>query len=70
MSEVNAPELRNTTGQRSTSITINNNPTIHVDGNKPGDLEEKLEENNKRLLQRVKDLLDKRDDDERRSVYA
>lgn len=67
---VNAPELRSTTGQRSTTVIINNNPTIHVDGEKPGDLEEKLEENNRRLLQEVKDLLDKRDDDERRSVYA
>ena len=67
---VSAPELRSTTGQSSITVTINNNPTIHVDGDKPGDLEEKLEENNRRLLQEVKDLLDKRDDDERRSVYA
>lgn len=67
---VSAPELRSTTGQSSIAVTINNNPTIHVDGEKPGDLEEKLEENNRRLLQQVKDLLDKRDDDERRSVYA
>lgn len=67
---VSAPELKSTTGQRSVTVTINNNPTIHVDGDKPGDLEEKLEENNRRLLQQVKDLLDKRDDDERRSVYA
>lgn len=67
---INAPELKSTTGQSSITVTINNNPTIHVDGDKPGDLEEKLEENNRRLLQEVKDLLDKRDDDERRSVYA
>lgn len=67
---VSAPELRSTTGQSSITVTINNNPTIHVDGDKPGDLEEKLEENNRRLLEQVKDLLDKRDDDERRSVYA
>lgn len=67
---VSAPELRSTTGQSSITVIINNNPTIHVDGEKPGDLEEKLEENNRSLLQQVKDLLDKRDDDERRSVYA
>lgn len=67
---VSAPELRSTTGQRSVTVTINNNPTIHIDGDQPGDLEEKLEENNRRLLQQVKELLDKRDDDERRSVYA
>lgn len=67
---VSVPELRSGAGQSSITVTINNHPTIHVDGNKPGDLEEKLEENNRRLLQQVKDLLDKRDDDERRSVYA
>lgn len=67
---VSAPELRSATGQSSITVTINNNPVINVDGDKPGDLEEKLEENNRRLLQQVKDLLDKRDDDERRSVYA
>ncbi len=64
------PELRSGSGQKSISITINYNPVIHVDGGKPGDLEEKLEENNRRLLQQVKDMLDKRDDDTRRSVYA
>lgn len=67
---VGALELRSTAGKNSITVTINNNPTIHVDGDKPGDLEEKLEENNRRLLQQVKDLLDKRADDERRSVYA
>ncbi len=67
---VSAPELRSGAGQSSITVTINNNPVINVDGDKPGDLEEKLEENNRRLLQQVKDLLDKRDDDERRSVYA
>lgn len=67
---VSVPELRSGAGQRSVTVTINNNPTIYVDGDKPGDLEKKLEENNRRLLQQVKELLDKRDDDERRSVYA
>ena len=51
------------------NITITNSPVIHVDGEKPDDLEEKLEENNRRLLQEVEDLLDKKDDDERRSKY-
>ena len=41
----------------------------HVDGDKAGDLEEKLEENNRNLLQEVEDLLDKRNDDERRSRH-
>lgn len=70
VSGVNAPELGSGARQSSVTITINNNPTIQINGDKPGDLEEKLEENNRRLLQMVKDLLDKRDDDERRSVYA
>ena len=51
------------------SLTINNNPTVYVEGDKPGDLEEKLEENNRNLLQEVEDLLDKRSDDERRSRH-
>ena len=51
------------------SLTINNNPTVYVEGDKPGDLEEKLEENNRNLLQEVEDLLDKRNDDERRSRH-
>lgn len=63
------PELRIGTGRSSITVTINNKPTIHVDGGKPGDLEEKLEENNRCLLQKVKELFDKLNDDERRSVY-
>ena len=70
--EVEPPQVVSTAGQQGgtgTSVTINNSPTIHVNGDEPDDLEEKLEENNKRLLQEVEDLLDKRDDDERRSRY-
>ena len=59
-----------TNNDRTNHVEIHNSPTIVVNGDQPGDLEEKLEENNRRLLQQVKDLLDKRDDDERRSVYA
>lgn len=55
---------------QSNSIVITNSPTINVDGDKPTDLEKKLEESNKQLLQMVKDMLDKRKEDERRSVYA
>ncbi|MEY8517179.1 phage tail tape measure protein [Lachnospiraceae bacterium 29-84] len=51
------------------NITITNSPTIYVDSDKAGDLEEKLEENNRNLLQEVEDLLDKRSDDERRSRH-
>lgn len=68
--EVKAPEVVSGAGQGGgISLTINNNPTVYVEGDKPGDLEEKLEENNRNLLQEVEDLLDKRNDDERRSRH-
>ncbi|EOS40534.1 phage tail tape measure protein, TP901 family, core region [Lachnospiraceae bacterium M18-1] len=68
--EVRAPEvIRGTGSGSSTNITINNNPVINIDGDNPEDLEEKLEENNRRLLQQVGNLLDKKQDDERRSRY-
>lgn len=70
--EVQAPQVPYTAGQSGGggyTITINNNPNIYVQGDEPDDLEAKLEENNRRLLQEVEDLLDKKDDDERRSRY-
>jgi len=68
--EVKPPEVVSGAGQGGgNNITITNSPTIYVDGDKAGDLEEKLEENNRNLLQEVEDLLDKRNDDERRSRH-
>ena len=68
--EVKPPEVVSGAGQGGgNSVTINSNPTIYVDGDKAGDLEEKLEENNRNLLREVEDLLDKRSDDERRSRH-
>ena len=68
--EVKPPEVVNSAGQGGgNNIIITNSPTIYVDGDKEGDLEEKLEENNRNLLQEVEDLLDKRSDDERRSRH-
>ena len=68
--EVKPPEVVSGAGQGGgNNITITNSPTIYVDGDKAGDLEEKLEENNRNLLQEVEDLLDKRSDDERRSRH-
>ena len=52
------------------SITLHNNPTIYIDGNRPGDLEEKLQQNNESLLQMFADYLRQRQDDERRMGYA
>lgn len=69
--EVKAPEVVSGAGQQGggNSVTINSNPTIYVESDKPGDFEEKLEENNRNLLREVEDLLDKRSDDERRSRH-
>ena len=64
------PEVVSGAGQGGgNNITITNSPTIYVDSDKAGDFEEKLEENNRNLLQEVEDLLDKRNDDERRSRH-
>ena len=52
------------------SFTIQYSPTIHVDGNKPGDLEEKLKQNNESLLQMFKEYLRGQREDERRMGYA
>lgn len=69
--EVKPPEVVSGAGQQGggISLTVNSNPTIYVEGDKPDDLEEKLEENNRNLLREVEDLLDKRSDDERRSRH-
>ena len=68
--EVKPPEVVSGAGQGGgNNITITNSPTIYVDSEKAGDFEEKLEENNRNLLQEVEDLLDKRNDDERRSRH-
>ena len=68
--EVKPPEVVSGAGAGGgNNITITNSPTIYVDSDKAGDLEEKLEENNRNLLQEVEDLLDKRSDDERRSRH-
>ena len=69
--EVKPPEVVSSAGQQGggNSVTINSNPTIYVQGEEPGDFEEKLEENNRNLLREVEDLLDKRSDDERRSRH-
>jgi hypothetical protein len=56
-------------GGGAKNVTINNNPTIVVNGDKPEDLDAKLEENNKRLLRDVEELLDEKEDKERRQKY-
>lgn len=52
-------------GSGSKTITINNNPTIIINGDKPDDLEEKLERNNQTLLQQVDEKLSGSEDEGR-----
>lgn len=58
------------TSNRTTNVNLASNPTIIVNGDKPDDLDEKLSMHDQMLLQMVKDLLDKRDDDDKRMAYA
>lgn len=67
--DFNALQAQNMDNSRK-NITLTNNPVIQVNGDKPGDLEAKLEENNQRLLQRLENLLDGRADYERRARFA
>ena len=69
--EVEPPRFmdNSTTRKDNRSFNITNNPTIIVQGDKPEDLESKLERNNRNLLQQIKDMLDQQDDDDRRSRY-
>jgi TP901 family phage tail tape measure protein len=66
-----APEVASGTGSngKSNNITINNNPTIVVNGDTPDDLDAKLEENNRKLLRDVKDMMEEEEDNERRQKY-
>lgn len=49
---------------------INYNPTIYVEGDKPEDLEEKLKQNNEKLLQMFKEFLRQERENERRMSFA
>ncbi len=51
-------------------IEINYSPTIYVEGDKPDDLEEKLKENNEKLLQMFKEYLRQERENERRMSFA
>ena len=64
-----APEVIAAGGGGGYTITLHNSPTIVVDGNRPDDLDQKLEENNRRLLREFEEAVRKKEDDERRSDY-
>jgi len=52
------------------SVVLNYSPTINVDGDVPGDLDEKIKQNNEVLIQMVLEALRKAREDERRNEYA
>lgn len=56
-------------GNSTNNFTINNNPTIVIEGDKPEDLDAKLEANNQRLLREVEELMEQKEDKERRQKY-
>lgn len=56
-------------GGGTNNFTINNNPTIVIEGDKPEDLDAKLEANNQRLLHEVEELMEQKEDKERRQKY-
>ena len=58
-----------TNNDRTNHVEIHNSPTIVVNGDQPGDLEAKLEENNQKLLKQVENLLDDKADKEERQKY-
>lgn len=64
------PQPIPTRGGQQGGFVIQYSPTIYVDGNKPGDLEEKLKQNNETLLQMFKEFLRRERENERRMAYA
>lgn len=65
---VNTSEIP--TSNEQISFVIHYNPTIYIEGDKPDDLEEKLKENNQKLLELFKDYLRQQRENERRMSYA
>ena len=58
-----------TNNDRTIHIEIHNSPTIVVNGDRPDDLEAKLEENNRKLIKEVEDLINEKEDKEERQKY-
>ena len=57
-------------GSEVQQFNIQYSPTIHVDGNKPGDLEDKLRQNNESLIALIMERIRDKEDNERRMIYA
>jgi TP901 family phage tail tape measure protein len=55
--------------RRAISVEVRNQPVIHIDGNKPEDLEEKLERNNQGLINAIMERIRREKENERRGKY-
>lgn len=66
-----APEVTRNPGRGggTQNITVNNSPTIVVNGDKPDDLDQKLEANNQKLIREIREMQRQDAEDERRAVY-
>ena len=66
-----APEVTRNPGRGggTQNLTVNNSPTIIVQGEKPDDLDQKLEENNQKLIREFREIQRQEAEDERRMVY-
>ncbi|MEA5083297.1 MAG: phage tail tape measure protein [Lachnospiraceae bacterium] len=72
-SERTLPFSGSTTGGGSKgekNIQFSYSPTVIVDGSRPNDLEQKLDENNEKMFKNFKQWLKDAEEDERRLVYA
>lgn len=68
--QVDTPSVVPTRSGGETKFEIHYSPTIYVEGDKPGDLEEKLEQNNQKLMQEIREVLRQEKENERRTTYA
>ncbi|WP_113673756.1 phage tail tape measure protein [Vallitalea guaymasensis] len=64
------PSVSNSSLQNLPNITIHNQPVIHISGETPEDLDEKLKENNENLLYMINERIRQQEEDERRNRYA
>lgn len=66
-----APEVTRNPGRGggTQNLTVNNSPTIIVQGDKPDDLDQKLEANNQKLIREIREMQRQDAEDERRAVY-
>ncbi len=66
-----APEVTRNPGRGggTQNLTVNNSPTIIVQGDKPDDLDQKLEANNQKLIREIREMQRQDAEYERRAVY-